>query len=81
MKHLIAPELRGDAAGHDIEMLEVCKQARQRAGIRLSGDAEKKENLQRFGRRIFVTHEMDSSYSIGGHQPQRNPGFPRKPGG
>lgn len=80
VKHLIAPELRGDAAGHDIEMLEMGKEARQRARIRFSGDAER-QNLKRFGKRFFVTHERDSSYSTGRHQPQCNPGFPRKPGG
>jgi hypothetical protein len=79
VKHLIAPELRDDAAGNHIQMLEAGKQARQRARIRFSGDAEG-ENLQRFGGRIFVIHERDSSYSIGQHQPQCSPGFPRKPG-
>jgi hypothetical protein len=80
MQHLIAPELCNDAAGNHIEMLETGKEARQRARIRFSRDAETK-NLKGFDRRLFVIHEIDSSYSIWGHQAQYNPGFPRKPGG
>ena len=62
VQQLVAPELGHDTARKHIEMLKVCQEAWQRPRVRFSRNAET-ENLYRFGRRIFVTHEKNSSYS------------------